>query len=211
MRYLHLNPVRAGLSPTADRYRWSSHHLYLRGRNGEGVAVEAVLGQFAASRAAAVAAYRAFVQAGLPAGHRDDLYEVVAQRFLGDDRFVERMEGEARHVASKPPVDVSIEVITRHVARVFGVKEIHLRGHGRSRSSALARAVSAYLAREEAGLPVKGVARYFGRDEATLSLAVLRLENRLAADPQFSARVTQLRRILRRGARRRRIKQIIKA
>jgi REP element-mobilizing transposase RayT len=211
VRYLHLNPVRAGLTPTADRYRWSSHRLYLEGRGGQGVAVEVVLRHYSSSRARAVAVYRTFVEAGLPVGHRQDLYEVVGQQFLGDDRFVERMEREGRHVASKPPVDISIEMITHHVARVFGVREIHLRGHGRSRSSALARGVVAYLAREEAGLTVTEVARYFARDTATLSVAVRRLEDRLAADPQLSAKVTQLRRVIRRGGRRRRSKQIIKA
>lgn len=29
IRYIHLNPVRAGIVRTADRYRWSSHRAYL--------------------------------------------------------------------------------------------------------------------------------------------------------------------------------------
>jgi chromosomal replication initiation ATPase DnaA len=69
----------------------------------------------------------------------------------------------------------------------------------------------AYAAREEAGLSLSTVAKYFTRDEATLSLAVLRLETQMAADPQLSSRISSLRRIIRRGARRRRQKQIIKA
>lgn len=211
VRYLHLNPVRAGLSPSADRYAWSSHPLYLAGRDAEGVAVESVLRRFSASRDRAVAAYRAFVNAGLPAGHRQDLYEVIGQRFLGDERFAERMEREARQVEPRPPVDVPMQVIARQVARALGIPEIHMGGQGRSRAAALARAVAAYLAREEAGLPINAAARYFGRDEATLSLALRRLENRLAADSHLSARLTLLRRVIRRGARRKRIKQIIKA
>ena len=29
VRYIHLNPVRAGIVKTAEKYRWSSHRAYL--------------------------------------------------------------------------------------------------------------------------------------------------------------------------------------
>lgn len=211
VRYLHLNPVRAALTDTPEAYQWSSHRLYLGGRNEGGVAVERVLGQFAAVRGRAVAAYRAFVQAALPADHREDLYAVIARQFLGDERFVDHMERKARHVHPRSPVDVSMEAITRRVARAFGTRDVQMHGRSRSRPAALARAVAAYLAREEAGISLQRVARSFGRDESTVSLAIQRLEVRLAADPVFSGQVDHLRRVLRRGARRKRLKQIIKA
>jgi hypothetical protein len=194
-----------------DRYKWSSHRLYLAGQDAEGVAVQAVLGQFSPTRDRAVDAYRAFIQAGLPADHRDDLYEVISQRFLGAERFAERMEREARLSSPKPPVDVSLEAITREVARRLGTPEAGMQGRGRSRAAALARAVVAYLAREEARLSLRTVARFLGRDDATLSLAVQRLEARLAVDSRLAAKVSHLRRLVRRGSRRKVRKQIIKA
>lgn len=211
VRYLHLNPVRAGLTEAPDAYQWSSHRLYLGGRDAGGVAVERVLGQLAGARGRAVAAYQAFIQAALPADHREDLYAVVARQFLGDDRFVEYMEHKARHALPRPHVDVSLEAITRRVASLFGMPVGQLYGRGRARPAALARAVAVYLAREETGLPLKEAARSFGRDEATVSLATQHLEARLATDPALSAKVNHLRRALRRGAQRKRIKQIIKA
>lgn len=211
VRYLHLNPVRARLNRNVDGYRWSSHRLYLAGRDAEGVAVETILGQFSPTRDRAVAAYRAFVQAGLPADHRDDLYEVISQRILGAEHFAERMEREARHSPPRPPVDVSLEAIARQVARSMGTPEAGMRGQGRSRTAALARAVVSYLAREEGSLSLRTVARFLGRDDATLSLAVQRLEARLAVDSRLAAKVSHLRRALRRGSRRKVRKQIIKA
>lgn len=83
VRYLHSNPVRAGLASTPEEYEWTSHRLYLAGRDAGGVAVEAVLGQFSANRTRAVTAFRSFVEAGLPAGHREDFYAVSGQRLLG--------------------------------------------------------------------------------------------------------------------------------
>jgi REP element-mobilizing transposase RayT len=211
VRYLHLNPVRARLVPTLDRYEWSSHGFYLGGRDAGGVAVETVLAQFSLIRERAVAAYRAFVAAGAPSGHREDFYAVVAQRFLGDERFVERMERESLREVGRAPVDVSIETIRDQVGRLFGTRDTSLGGHGRSREAARSRAIITFIAREEGGLPLKTVARYFGRDEATLSLAVQRLESRMTVDPQLTAKVDRVRRVIRRGAHRRRVKQIIKA
>ena len=211
VRYLHLNPVRAGLVSAPNDYRWSSHRLYLAGRDDGGVAVEAVLQQFSPVRARAVAAYQAFVHAGMPEGHREDLYALVARRFLGDERFAERMERRARDGPSRPPVDVSLEVMTRHVARAFNIREDQIRARGRSRGNALPRAMVAYLAREEAGLSLKAVAGFFARDEATVSLALQRLETQMGTDRQLAGRISHLRRLIRRGAPRRRRKQIIKA
>lgn len=211
VRYLHLNPVRAGLAPTTKRYAWSSHRLYLRGRDAGGVAVEAILHHFSPRRARAVTAYRTFVQAGHPTGHREDFYAVVGQQLLGDEHFVEGIAREARREMRRPPVEVPIETIAGQVGRLFGLRPAALQGQGRSREAAQARAVVAYLGREEAGLSLKTAARYFHRDAATLSVAIQRLETRMAGDPQLAARVTSLRRVIRRGARPKRHKQIIKA
>jgi chromosomal replication initiation ATPase DnaA len=120
------------------------------------------------------------------------------------------MERAARGEKRMPPVAVSVEAITKRVAELFGVPEARLRGRGRSREAARLRAVIAYLGREEASLPLRDVAKFFNRDEATLSLAVLRLETQMAVDPQLSARLSAFRRGIRRGASRKRIKQIIK-
>ena len=40
IRYLHLNPVRAGMASEPSRYRWSSHEADIRGKSTSGIAVE---------------------------------------------------------------------------------------------------------------------------------------------------------------------------
>ncbi|MCC7197950.1 MAG: transposase [Gammaproteobacteria bacterium] len=57
-RYIHLNPVRAGLAASADIYPWSAHRAYLGGRAPAWVATGLVLGILGADNQAAVAAYR---------------------------------------------------------------------------------------------------------------------------------------------------------
>ncbi|MCC7198488.1 MAG: transposase [Gammaproteobacteria bacterium] len=57
-RYIHLNPVRAGLAASAGDYPWSGHRAYLGGQVPAWVATRLVLGILGAERTAAVAAYR---------------------------------------------------------------------------------------------------------------------------------------------------------
>ena len=211
VRYIHLNPVRAGLTDTPETYPWSSHRLYRAGHDGDGVAVEFVLQQFAPMRERAIAAYQSFVHDGLPQGHRDDLYEVVSRQILGNDQFVERVERRAPRRERKVPVEIDLEIISRRIARVLGVSDAQLHDRGRSRHAALARAVVAYVTREEGSLSLAAIAAYFGRDSSTLTTALQRLEARLDHDPQFAITVEHLRHSVRRKAGRKRRKQIIKA
>jgi putative transposase len=45
VRYVELNPVRAGLCANPSDWRWSRVHAHLRGRDDEGVAVDPMLGR----------------------------------------------------------------------------------------------------------------------------------------------------------------------
>jgi hypothetical protein len=47
------------------------------------------------------AAYRRFVQEGLNDGHREDYYNVIDQRFLGEERFVEKLKVQATKTRSQ--------------------------------------------------------------------------------------------------------------
>lgn len=155
VRYIHLNPVRAGLAETPEEYPWSSHSLYLTGHDSGGVAVKDILGRFSSARDRAVAAYCAVLRDGVAEGHRQDFYAVVSQRFLSvTDRFVEQMEKKAPRRAQRTPVRVRLETLTPQIASALGVSAIHLHEKGRSRAFALARAIIAYVAQEEGAIPL---------------------------------------------------------
>jgi REP element-mobilizing transposase RayT len=74
IRYIALNPVRAGLVPTADRWSWSSHGAMagVRARQ-EWVDEEAVLRLFGAETATARRRYAEFVASGAPTSGRPPL------------------------------------------------------------------------------------------------------------------------------------------
>lgn len=88
VRYVALNPVRAGIAQTVVDWPWSSY----RATAGQVsipdfLTVDWILSQFGGDRASAMIAYQEFVQEGSPVNFWDGLQ---AGLFLGSDRFVDR-------------------------------------------------------------------------------------------------------------------------
>lgn len=74
IRYIHLNPVRAGLVRVPDDYTASSHCVYC-GRGGQGwVAANQALRLFSDDRSSASRQYRHFVREGISLGRRPEWY-----------------------------------------------------------------------------------------------------------------------------------------
>src|SRR3990172_5978106 len=76
VRYLHLNPLRAGLVPDLrhlDRYPWSGHASLVGRRPQPWQATVEVLGRFGRPPRRARARYRPFVAAGVRQGRRPEL------------------------------------------------------------------------------------------------------------------------------------------
>jgi hypothetical protein len=202
IRYIHLNPVRAGIAKLPDEYPWSSHGSYLSGRSSRWLEVEMPLACLAKSRKKAVSLYKEFIHTAANAGHREDLYEVKEQCYLGEDRFVEKVEKRlAREEPIRFPVDLDMDALVLKVSRSLKVPVGRIMDRSRSRNTALCRAVTAYVAKEVGDVPLREVARHFGRDPVSISLGVKRLRERLEDDSALAVLLTRIVRSFRRGRR----------
>ena len=88
-RYLHLNPLRAGVVAdfrALDRSPWTGHRALLGARPCPWQATGAILQQFGPMPPRARKAYRAFVAAGVPLGRRPELQGGGLIRSLGAGR-----------------------------------------------------------------------------------------------------------------------------
>jgi hypothetical protein len=83
--------------------------------------VEEVLTLFAKRPTQAVSAYQRFVRDGLKVGHRDDLYEVVEQTYLGDEQFVEKVEERVSGDELTSPVILTWAEVVDAVCKYFGL------------------------------------------------------------------------------------------
>ncbi|MFH0784056.1 MAG: transposase, partial [Pseudomonadota bacterium] len=88
-RYIHLNPVRAGIVDTPERYLWSSYRSYI-GQNTPPawLKTEFILGYFDGKTAGAKNEYKDFVEERLTSEYDSPLLATVASTLLGNVEFV---------------------------------------------------------------------------------------------------------------------------
>jgi hypothetical protein len=90
-RYIHLNPVRAGLAEKPGHWRWSSYHEYVRPRRTEKWIDRTVLLRYFSPRAGeAISRFAIWTESGI--GREDDkklISNTRRQVALGGDDFIE--------------------------------------------------------------------------------------------------------------------------
>ena len=74
VRYIHLNPVRAGLVSDPPDYPWSGHRAYLGKEEVAWLSTDWALSQFDERAGIARRRDRAFVRAGTDEGYRDEFH-----------------------------------------------------------------------------------------------------------------------------------------
>jgi REP element-mobilizing transposase RayT len=200
VRYLHLNPLRAGLVPdlrALDRYPWAGHSALLGTVARPWQATEAILVHFGRRPANARAAYRAFVAAGIAQGHRRELqggglvrsaggWSAVAslrrgreaylsdERILGSPEFVEAVRREVARGSQPPARPLPLAELVRRVCESCGVAPEALTGRGRRPAVSQARAGIAYWWVERLGQSGRALAPVLGLHPAVVYKAARR-------------------------------------
>jgi putative transposase len=176
LRYVHRNPVQAGVVSDAAHYRWSSHASYLGPGGDPWVTTDFALATFSNDRARAIALYRAFVDSVPPA---DIAKELAALEqgipVLGKPDFI------AQHLAPRP-TPASLEVILSDACRHFSVTRDELRSPIRTSRLVTARAWIAHTATRGAVATMAAIARELNRDESTLRSAMRRYAEVIEGD-----------------------------
>lgn len=155
-RYLVLNPVRAGLVPTAGDWRWSSYNATASLCPApEWLETRWTREQFGDDERLAILAFREFVADGAGA-EASPWASVKDQIFLGSDSFLERCreEGRDRPAGAEVPraqraiLRPTLNAVTTEVCREYGldVNDLARRGTGEARRAL------AWLARNVGGL-----------------------------------------------------------
>lgn len=183
MRYIHLNPVRAGMVRQPAAYPYSSHRAYLGREELAWLTTDWVLGQFGSRLGVARASYGRFINEGKAEGHNPMFYGGQADsRIVGEEDFVKTVVKPALR-QPRPP---AVSELVAYVCRSHRLDEKALFAQGRARQPAEARALLAWLAVKTHAAPLTALAQRFGRDLSTLSHAFARLEERSRKFPAFA-------------------------
>jgi len=192
IRYIHLNPLRAGLAKTIDeldRYPWSGHAVLMGQQELSGQSIDDVLLLFGQRKKSARQAYREFVIDGIKQCKRADLvggglrrsqgvrnmgeYEAYDDRILGSGEFVENLWRETESIEIHVP-KITLEEMMQRAAETMGIKVELLRQKNRSKELTDVRAAICYLAVRECNFSGVAVARALNMTRSGVSVAVKR-------------------------------------
>lgn len=187
VRYIHLNPVRAGLARKPEAYRWSGHRAYLGREALPWLTTEWVLGRFGKRVITARTRYAAFVAEGVRHGHREEFHRGTKEdsRVLADDRFLERVLNQPVRVA-RPP---TLAAILRHVGAAYGLSAQDLASPARARRHSEARGVAGWLALHTRAATLTELGAQVQRDATTLSRAVGKIDHRVRSSAAFGQKL----------------------
>jgi putative transposase len=188
VRYLHLNPLRAGEVPSLEeleRFPWSGHSALLGTVPRPWQETQTILGRFGPTPRRGRATYRAFVAAGVSQGRRPDLqggglrrslggWQAIAtlrrgrEAYLGDERilgssaFVAQMQREVEVARSPGRPRLHMAALVARVCRLVGISPEYLEAGNRRPAAGRARAGIAYLWTEVLGHPGRPLAPVLG-------------------------------------------------
>jgi putative transposase len=199
LRYIHRNPLRAGLAVDVSGYRWTSHRTYLGLPSDVIVVTECCLGTLAPELEEARERYRRLMERNdneQPAGA--DSGTLLAGRMAAAEAEVRRAGRRVAFDGAPNP-----EVLVGAMAELADCTIAELTGASRCRKLTEARAAAALVAREHPRLHMSSLAKVLGRDLSTLSRAADRFARRAATNHQSSQLLGNLRTALFQNTRRR--------
>lgn len=206
VRYIHLNPIRAGLVQGIDdlnRYSFSGHSVLMGKAKRGWQDTESILEMFGERVGAARRWYKDFVEKGIDQGKRSDLsggglirsaggweairgfkkeriFQKSDERILGDGDFVEDVLRSAEETMEKRYAlrarGYDLMKVSSRVAEVLGVKEEDVWAKGRYPRIVEARSLLCYWAVREVGQTMAFLAARFGISVPAVSKSVSRGE-----------------------------------
>ena len=206
VRYIHLNPLRAGIVTSLDElnsYRYSGHNRIMTSNADAWFAADDILKRFGNRRSSSRHAYANFINDGVSQGRRDDLMggglfrsaggwrAVISartagvflksdERILGDIGFVEQILAAADEEMERKEryshQDLDLEKLAKIVAAVLQVEPICVEASGKQPERVRARDLFCFWAVRELGVTATSIAKRLGLTQPAVSVAVKRGE-----------------------------------
>jgi REP element-mobilizing transposase RayT len=194
-RYIHRNPIEAGIVRKAEKYIWSSYRAYIgQIRRPSWLTTQQTLSLIGVRNQ--VLRYKALVEAGLDETTEQFYGKKKQAPILGTEAFIERIRQGIRphreHTETlQKAIDIDIDAVIQAVTEVFNVTEEELfivrRGRGQDNP---ARSAALYLARKTAAISLGEIAEAFGLTHyGSVSGMISRFTKRMQQDKTLAETV----------------------
>ena len=193
-RYIHLNPVRAGIVRTPEEYPWSSYRYYAgKEQAPRWLTMKFILDYFDERTTIGQRKYIGFVEEKIGQHYEDPLKGVVASSILGGEEFIRSIKkkyiqdtDKDRNIAGREALrNITMEEMMRVIGREF-------KGEAR-----LQKVVGLYMSHRYSGLRLKEIGAYFGISESGVTQASKRFGVEVANDKKLEHKIEIIRTKLR--------------
>lgn len=201
-RYIHLNPVKAGLVKEAEKYHWSSYKNYISTNHFCWLSTDQILGYINSSNPRYH--YKLFVEDGVDA-EIDNFYRKIKRLpILGSDTFTinvsekylsdrHKVKDIPEHKILSTVLIVDINTIINQVATYYGVNQNELRQVNKKNGN-LPRAVGMYIAQVTGQYTSTEIARAFTNiSSAGVLKSCKNLQSRISNEIQLRGDIDRLK------------------
>jgi REP element-mobilizing transposase RayT len=208
VRYIHRNPLRAGLVDTMDNYPWSSHIGYVsQSKKWQWLNRDFILSMLSPDTRKNRKIYRQFVNLE----NSEEISRIFERKkrpsLLGSDAFIRRirdqfyLQKDHQEIPSSSVLAPDIKQIKDVVCRHYRVNESVLDKSQRGVVNE-PRNVAIYLARQLRGDGLETIGREFGLKRfSSTGSAVQRVKKQIVKNKNFRERIEKIRREITKGQR----------
>ena len=196
-RYIHLNPVRAGIVKRPEHYPWSSYRDYISVAGKEKITdTDDMLSSFSKSRTIARSAYGVFVNDGIAGKSPLDF---AVGSILGNESFRRRVLRFLKGIPDKTEIPeirriepkYEMREIVRGIAEYYGIEERGLLE--RKKASARQRSVAIYLCKTLSGKKNAEIGQMFGITLQGVTNTLRRLGKVVAEDRRLDKEIAAIK------------------
>lgn len=199
-RYIHHNPVDAGIVSDIDRCRWSSHYGYLNKKKAPAwLDTDSILARFGRGRRG-LREYQSFMRSKVEKEIQEYYRKPYFKPVLGSKAFVqwvmekigERATVDGEKPESRRVFGKEIKDIMTATAKAYGKSMLEL-GVKRRGEQNEARAMAMYLCRALGGYKLTEIGKVVGLEKySSVSSAYLRMKERVINERRLSRRAREI-------------------
>lgn len=189
-RYIHLNPVRAGIVKTPEEYEWSSFRFYIsNGKAPKWLKRDMILNYFNSRPATAMNMYKDFVHGLLEQDYESPLSKLpysfvlgsgefiaeIKERFL-KDKEMDRNLPELREIIERPGLDIIEQAVDMEIQS----------------DKKLARQVKLFLCHSYSGRKLWEIGALFGVSDSAVTQASRRILDKQRKDKKIEKSILKI-------------------
>ena len=189
-RYIHLNPVRAKLVETPEKYDWSSYKFYIgKQKPPKWLYRDFILSYFGNDISNAQKIYQSFVKALTNEQDEGFLEQVVSSTLLGSAEFIALIKDT--YLAGRKP-DKNVPALKKLSERASMGDILDEVESVAGEEQSLVRDIKLYLCRRYTGEKLKDIGRHFGIGESGVSKAYRRILEKIPEDLKLRSKIEEI-------------------